>query len=298
MDLAGAIVAMHEAAMSIDHRSGRAEDLPKAAALFCEAYFDLARRNGLTPAPVTPAEMMPAYTHLLETGLFEVACEGDALRAFAMGFVRDDLFFLSMFWTQPGKQKRGLGRPCLDRILAAARARGARTFSVWSSIDFAALGSYLKRGMRPVGPVLTFMGEPVVEQPDGELVPLAPGVAAALDAEVRGTPRRIDHAFFTETKQGFEVRRDGRSLGYFYAKGGRVGPAAWQAGEGSAVLRAGLHVAARETASVVMAVLGPSSEAIDAALGAGLKIVGTSHLLTSAPFGALDRYVPSGPALF
>ena len=52
---------------------------------------------------------------------------------------------------------------------AEARARGAKILSTWSSIDFVAVASYLRLGMMPAGPVLTFSGEctsePVVPSP-------------------------------------------------------------------------------------------------------------------------------------
>lgn len=286
--------------MTIALRSGRPDDVAPAAALFVESLQDLARRNGLTPPPYTPEGMEPVYRHLLETGIVEVAYDADELVAFAMGFVRDGLFFLSMFWAKPGRQKQGVGGPLLDRVWQAARARGATTFSVWSSIDYAALGSYLKRGMRPVGPVLTFGGPPAaVEHAATELVPLDAAAVMSIDRGVRGTARPEDHAFFRTTKHtALLVRAAGRDAGYFYAHEGRIGPAAWHEGQGRMVLGAALQLASSQAPSVTMAVLGPSTEAIDVALAAKLKIVGTSHFLTSAPFGALARYVPSGPALF
>ncbi len=44
--------------------------------------------------------------------------------------------------------------------------------------------------------------------------------------------------------------------------------------------------------------LGANHVSIRFALGAGLRLAGYSHLLTTAPFGTLERYVPSGPTLF
>ena len=47
-----------------------------------------------------------------------------------------------------------------------------------------------------------------------------------------------------------------------------------------------------------MHVPGMNHDAMQFALRSGLRLTGFSHLLTSAPFGHLDRYLPSGPALF
>ncbi|MGH2490065.1 MAG: hypothetical protein ACRDF9_01030 [Candidatus Limnocylindria bacterium] len=42
----------------------------------------------------------------------------------------------------------------------------------------------------------------------------------------------------------------------------------------------------------------PPGSTISFALANGLRLAGNSHLLTTAPFGHLDRYAPSGPTLF
>ena len=34
------------------------------------------------------------------------------------------------------------------------------------------------------------------------------------------------------------------------------------------------------------------------ALAAGLRFANHSHFLTTSPFGAMERYLPSGPSLF
>jgi hypothetical protein len=34
------------------------------------------------------------------------------------------------------------------------------------------------------------------------------------------------------------------------------------------------------------------------ALQTGLRLTGYAHLLTSAPFGRMEQYIPSGPSLF
>ena len=280
------------------YRIGTAHDVSPAAALFVEAMLDLSRRNGLPAGAPDVTDVVPWYHHLHQHGLFEVACEGDTLIAFAAGIVRDEHFFLSMFWTLPGRQRQGVGRPLLDRMWATATAQGARDFTVWSSIDYAALGLYLRRGMRPVGPILTFAG---VARPLGSaevaLTALDATAAGAIDSDVRGSARPIDHTFFLAQKDTAHlVSVAGEVVGYFYAHHGRIGPAAWREGHGDAVLRAAFF--AVEGQSVTLSIPGPNRVAIDLALEAGLRIAGTSHYMSSATFGAIDRYIPSGPALF
>jgi hypothetical protein len=43
---------------------------------------------------------------------------------------------------------------------------------------------------------------------------------------------------------------------------------------------------------------GMNHAALRYAFGAGMRLTSYAHLLTSAPFGHLERYLPSGPQLF
>jgi hypothetical protein len=283
----------------ITHRRGEARDVPIAAELFVEALIDLCRRNGVSLAAPTPANMLPAYAHLHATGVFEVAEEDGAMVAFAMGLVRDGHFFLSMFWTRPTRQRRGIGRPLLDRVWSEARARGARTYAVWSSIDWPAIGLYLRFGMRPLGPIFTMGGVPRTKlEIDVEIAPLEAGVAERIDRDVRGSERAVDHAFFAREKKTARVVRVGdRVLGYFYEHDGRIGPVAWsEAASGPRVLAAA--IASTRGPSIVLAIPGPNRTALDLAVALGLEIQGTSHYMASEVVGRIDQYLPSGPALF
>jgi ribosomal protein S18 acetylase RimI-like enzyme len=188
-------------------------------------------------------------------------------------------------------------------VTEEARAQGATTLSTWSSIDFVAIASYLRLGMMPLGPIFTFSGElagRVDVEPAVTLRELDAGAADELDAVVRGARRPQDHAFF-RARDGVarQVELLGRPIGYFYASQGVVGPAAWlEAGHGDAVVRAALREARRQQAKVRLMVPGTNHGAIQLALAAGLKLTSSSHLMTSAPFGRLEQYLPSGPGLF
>lgn len=290
--------------MTIVYRAARREDIPEAAELFILAVSELARRHGLQPAPFLQPAVEALYTHLFETGIFHVAEANGRVVAICCGVVREELWFLSMFWVLPDQRVSGLGRPLLEQVTAEARARGAQTLSTWSSIDFVAVASYLRLGMMPAGPVLTFSGECTnlpAEPPGLEAKELEPSVASAIDALVRGTPRPVDHAFF-RAREGSarQLERAGKPIGYFYASQGVIGPAAWlEPEDATLVLAAALREASeQQNGKVRLMIPGVNQAALAAALAAGLKLNGAAHFMTSGAFGRLEQYLPSGPGLF
>ena len=82
-------------------------------------------------------------------------------------------------------------------------------------------------------------------------------------------------------------------------RSGAIGPAAWtSSADADVVLRAALADARAQSAIVRLRALGANHDTIRFALANGLRLAGYSHLLTTASFGQLDRYAPSGPTLF
>jgi GNAT superfamily N-acetyltransferase len=290
--------------VTIVYRPLRREEIPEAAELFIVAVSELARRHGLQPAAYPRPSVERLYVHLFETGIFHVAQSGERIVAICCGVVREHIWFLSMFWVLPDQRVSGLGRPLLERVTAEARARGAQTLCTWSSIDFVAVASYLRLGMMPAGPVLTFSGECTNEPaapPGVELRELRDDVASAVDVVVRGTPRPLDHAFFRAGEgSALQLERDGKPIGYFYASQGVIGPAAWLEPEDAAlVLAAALREAGHQQSSKVRLMIpGVNHAALTVALAAGLKLSGAAHFMTSDSFGRLEQYLPSGPGLF
>lgn len=278
--------------------------MPIAADLFLVSLAELARAHGL-PAPVsyTRESVIPVYEHLLETGLFEVAELDGKIVGIAAATVRDAIWFLAMFWVLPPHKQQGMGRPLLERVARLGDEQGATVRCVWSSIDFAAIASYLKLGMMPGGPIFTFAGRArsgSSEPSSARLIELDPRRASAIDRAIRGTAREQDHAFFrARGMQGFQLQLGQRTAGYFYLKDGVIGPAAWlDFADGRTLLAQALAQASASDKDVKLIALGVNQTAIQAATAAGLRLVSASHFLTSAPFGKLDCYLPFGPALF
>jgi GNAT superfamily N-acetyltransferase len=280
-----------------------ADEVGAAADIFVAGVTDLARRFGLAQPTFTRDTMVPVYAHLRRTGIFEVAETDGRIVSICAATVRQDVWFLSMFWTLPEHQKRGIGRPLLDRVWERGLEAGATKQFVWASVDPAALAAYMRKGMLPGCPVFWFAGAPEgpVEPPDGyTLAAWEPAHADALDARVRGAAHPIDHAFWADAGAARrDVLREGERVGYFYARAGIVGPAAWKGdAHADAVLSFALAEAIRQQPEVRIAAPGVNHATIRFALAHRLRLATAAHLLFTEPIGALERYVPSGPALF
>jgi GNAT superfamily N-acetyltransferase len=284
------------------NRAAREEDIEPALDLFVGTLRDMLVRNGIDPGELARDEWRYGYPHVFRTGIFRVAEEDGELVAICHAIVRGPLWFLSGFWARPDRQKTGIGGRLLREVWDEGRARGASTFFTWSSIDLTAMASYLRRGMLPGYQILSFVGGPAsTTVVASDVAPLSPQVAAALDRDVIGTSREIDHGFWSTEpgRVGRAVMRGGRPVGYYYVRAGSIGPAAWTSStDADAVLRAAIAEARAQSPIVRLRALGANHDTIRFALASGLRLAGYSHLLTTAPFGNLDRYAPSGPTLF
>ena len=287
--------------MDIIYREASPEDLPECVNLFAESVNDLHKRHNLA----SPSQPMPAarrlmiYQHILSAGIFHVAQQGKRIVAFACANLRDRLWFLSGFWTRPGLQQRHVGMPLLRQVWEAGRKAGATTYFVWSSVDLPAMAAYMKMGMLPGSQILAFDGEPrppAAAPAAYTTQALNKSVAMGLDKVMLDARREVDHDFMARSGwQGTQVLRGGISVGYYYVHEGTIGPAAWTHPRHSDAI---LSLACRGQERVSMTVPGMNHDALQFAFAAGLRLTGFAHLFTSSPFGHLDRYLPSGPALF
>jgi GNAT superfamily N-acetyltransferase len=283
-------------------RAAREADVGPALDLFVRTLRDMLTRNGIDPGELSPEEWRDGYGHVFRSGIFRVAEEAGELVAICHAIVRGPLWFLSGFWTRTDRQRTGVGGRLLREVWDEGRERGASTFFTWSSIDLTAMAAYLRRGMLPGYQILSFVGGTTEPPPvAADVAPLTLEVASALDRDVIGTPREMDHAFWLEEpgRIGRALMREGRAVGYYYTRAGAIGPAAWAKGDDAhAVLRAAHADARAQSATVRLRALGVNHDAIRFALSSGMQLSGYSHLLTTAAFGHLERYAPSGPTLF
>ncbi len=290
--------------MDITYREATPEDLPECVRIHIDSWIDLNERHNFPTRPKPNAgRMLAFYQHALTTGIFQVAEAQGRIRSFACAIVRDRLWFLSGFWTRPRLRERHIGMPLLRAVWEAGKRAGATTFFVWSSVDLPAIAAYMKMGMLPGTQIMRFEGTPASRDDKTagyRLQPLDKAFAMRLDRILLGTSRSADHDYLARMGfQGRQVLRGDLNVGYFYFDGGAVGPVAWNAPRHAAPM---ISLACREaggfSSTIVLRVPGMNHAALDFALGAGLRLTGYSHLLTSAPFGRLEQYLPAGPSLF
>jgi GNAT superfamily N-acetyltransferase len=290
--------------LEVCYRQARAEDVPEMVDLYLEALGDLFARNNVAAALPPRPPVLTGLEHTLETGILQVAEVEGRIAAMAGAVVRDRLWFLSDFWARPGLQRQGVGMPLLRRVRDAGRQAGASVFFTWSSSDPAAMASYLRLGMYPGYQILRFQGTPSRLPPAGpayEVAPLERAHAMDLDQQLLGTRRAADHDLWSELlgMPGRQVLRGGEVVGYYYLDGGSAGPVAWrEPRDGQAVLALACREASEMAPQVGIAVPGINHLALRFALEAGLRLAGAAHFLTTAPFGRLERYLPSGPSRY
>lgn len=288
----------------VQYRSASEEEIPATIDIFHTALADVYKRHGLT-VPLPPRAMVETnYRHIFRTGIFHVAEVEGRLAAICHAVVREHLWFLSGFWALPQLQGQGIGGSMLRLVMREGEAAGARKFFTWSSIDMTAMASYMRVQMLPGYQLLTFTGatDKLPKRPDGyEESPLELSIGVKLDERVRETGREIDHRFWLNESghEGRRVLRDGELVGYYYFNHGIIGPAAWlKASDAEALLTLACREAAAESEQLRLTIPGINHAAIRFALQAGLRLTGNAHLLTSAPFGHMEQYLPSGPSLF
>lgn len=289
------------------YRHASEDDISSAADVFFASVAEMAARTGAGGLPMPPrASVETSYRHILRTGIFNVAESEGRVVAVCHAVVRERLWFLSAFWALPETQKRRVGGPLLRRVMEEGARAGAEKFFTWSSPDTTAMASYMRAGMLPGYQILMFAGTPENLGDAGaefDAQTLTLDAASELDRRVRESAREVDHRYWMsqDANAGRQLvrRADGKLAGYFYASHGLVGPAAWAvASDAEALLTNACREAALHAEQVRLLVPGVNHDAIRFALRAGLRFTGFSHLLTTAPFGRMQQYLPSGPALF
>jgi len=242
-----------------------------------------------------------------------VAKDVDTPVGIAIPHATDDEWFLSELFVEPGFRDQGIAGELLD---AAAGPAGEATRSgMLDPSEYGGLAFYAMRSVPIAMPVLSISGEIPREE---ALAKMAAGEyrfqtapidmlahresLVALDRDVRGTGRILDHEYFLKNAHGAAFYLRDEFVAYAYAwPSGRIGPIA----TGSAVygvqilafmLAALKHV--YEASWCTMLVPGPNVRVMRAAMRANLKIDGVELFATDGTTSDLSRYIGLQRLLF
>jgi GNAT superfamily N-acetyltransferase len=301
-------------------RPATEDDLPACAAIWRDGINDYLGRLNQPAIPEDTAALSRLHAHVRSTDpeRFRVATRGGRPIAFGAAARRDDLWFLSMLFVQPGEQAGGLGRALLEELLPRAD-EGAILATVTDSLQPISNALYAAFGMVPKMPLLDLTGyitrpEALAELPHGTTATAFEAVAADgtghaelativndLDRELAGFNHPQDHAFVRrEGRLGFLYRNgSGEVLGYGYAApSGRVGPIAVRDSALLGPVLGHLTRTVQPRGAFAIWVPGRADQAVMALLRAGLRLDGFPLLVGwNRDFADFSRYLPISPGL-
>jgi GNAT superfamily N-acetyltransferase len=297
--------------MSITIRPGTLDDAYATFEVFMQSVTDLGQRlgtiertDGIDPQALAQSweQWRPFFEHLTATAEHFWLAEDDGQAiGYARSILRDDVRQLTEFFVLPGRQTTGVGRELLAK---AFRADSARLRCIVATPDTRAQARYLKAGVYPQFPNCYLSRTPEAVQGTTDLTfePIsetAETLAAldAIDTEILGLRRTIDHVWLIQQRQGYIYRRNGEVVGYGY-HGESSGPfALLDASDYPAVLA---H-AEREAAAASRSNFGVelpmiNRAAIDYLLGRGFQLDGFfPFTMTDVPFGKFENYILTNP---
>jgi GNAT superfamily N-acetyltransferase len=313
----------------IGFRRARDEDIPRCAEVWWTATNHYVTALNQPPLPDDLSIIGKLYVHLRATDpeRFVVAVTPDGTEpgadrviGFAVAILRDQVWFLSMLFVLPDVQLRGLGRELLARVLpqdGQVTVRATATDSA-QPISNALYSTY---GIVPRLPLLNLVGLPtrpealepfpsgvtpvafqaIVEGGGGDGHRLLATTVDALDRELLGFSRAVDHAFMRQQdRRGWLFRGpDGSWLGYGYsAESGRLGPILVRDPALLGPAMGHLLGAVQPRGPFITWIPGAADRALLPALAAGLRLDPFPILLCwDRPPTDFERYLPISPGM-
>lgn len=307
---------MQEGAQQIENelnfREGSQADSRNVFNVFVEALRDLAERRGVTALTggeelddeALWQERSSLFRHLAESAnTFWIAELNGEIAGYARSLRRGDLILLTEFFVTPRSHGEGIGRELLRRAFPGP---GAYDRALLSTLEAAAMVSYLKAGLRGYFPVKYFStSSPVAQDLTSNLriEPFEPSAEAldmldTVDEQVLGHTRRSDHKWLAMERQGCLYRRGGRPVGYGYV-GAHSGPfAVLEDQDWPAVLAHAENAAAKRGHSLGLEIPLINRAAVDYVVERGYRMSEfTGILMADRLFGDFERYVVTDPAV-
>jgi GNAT superfamily N-acetyltransferase len=238
--------------------------------IFCDAEGAVVRARAYPWFDPPPEAMTPWFRHLLthDGDRCWVAEDDGAVVGFTAAFVRDDTWFFSMLFVEPGAQGRGIGRALYD---LAVRDAPARRLTIADSIQPISNAVYGRHGLLPIAPLLPMSGVGGRQRP-ADLEEGTPSAAelSRLDRLAYGFDRSVDHAFWQTRSQLRGWHRRGTLVAYAYRSSeGYIGPLAAIDSEAAA---AALTAELADEGPVSIEIPATARPLLATALAAGLHI--------------------------
>ena len=300
--------------MSITYRQPLEAELERTYEVFLEAAGDLNRQHGRVSNPGTGAPRVRALAFRRsalrhDPERFWVAEANGQVVGFGAAIQRDRIWHLAALHVLPDFQAHGVGREILERCLAASPP-GALYSTVSDSINPVSNAIYARRGMLPQVALLHLEGptgalHPPVMRHELTFEPFPaagadPDLLGVIDLAVIDCRRPQDHELWASVPDlaGFYVQQGSGVVGYMYvAATGALGP--------GAVLRSGDFAPAVSLAIDAAREMGAATARLRIAVAARPAIAdllargfrygpSIGLLLTTEPWGQMDRYLSSG----
>ncbi|MBV9671165.1 MAG: GNAT family N-acetyltransferase [Acidobacteriales bacterium] len=242
-----------------------------------------------------------------------IAKDVDTPVGIAIPHAADDEWYLSDLFVEPSFRDHGVAGELLN---AAAGPAGEATRSGMLNPDESGgLAFYVARSVPITTPVISVSGEIPREE---ALAKMAAGAyrfrtapidmiahresLLALDRDVRGTGRLLDHDYFLQNAQGVAFYLGDEFVAYAYAwPSGRIGPMCTASAAYAVQILAFMLAAlkhAYEASWCTMLVPGTNIRILRAAMRANLKIEGVLLFATDRTSSELSRYVGLHRLLF
>ena len=292
-------------------RKVRPDELAEVWRVHVAASNDLLVRRGRPAArpPDTPVARDARVALVSDPDGYFCAVEDGRIRGMVSALVRGQVWYLSMFFVEPGEQGRGLGRAMLERALAYGEAREAQIRCTWATLDPRAQARYVMAGMAPRWPIYRVDGDAAAVarlearaglDSHGRERPCDPGAAEKLTAEVFGHGRADDLAHWRDDGGvALAIERGGELAAFAYRRGERIGPAAGR--DEPALVRAVAAAAVAGSSggrSVTMRVPGACTSLLETLVRCGFRLGDPTLFMASRLFGRPELYLPSGPILY